>query len=285
VSAPDPAAIWEDGVKEGRRRLRRGTLGLAATGLVGGVDVMLGILLLVVVSGGLTGPLGAPAAHVVGAVGFGLAFVFIAIGRSELFTENFLLPVAAVAARKGTVRSIGRLWSVTLVANLAGMLLFAVLIGTHGVLEASALKAAGTVADTFAQRHLLPALLSAIVAGTVMTLFTWLAAAARSDITRLWLGLLVGWLLAAPSLNHAMVGSGEMMLGLIAGTAAHTTWGDLAQNLPVAVLGNLVGGLAFVTVARLLQAQGEDPDRRGGRTQDAEGAADYPAPLPAGRVR
>jgi formate/nitrite transporter FocA (FNT family) len=44
-------------------------------------------------------------AHLVGALAFGIAFVFVVIGKSELFTENFLVPVpgsSAAAARPGS---------------------------------------------------------------------------------------------------------------------------------------------------------------------------------------
>src|ERR671938_682683 len=42
------------------------------------------------------------------------------LARSELFTENFLVPVTAVAARHGSLPALIRLWLVSLVANLAG---------------------------------------------------------------------------------------------------------------------------------------------------------------------
>lgn len=264
MSGPSPDSIWRQSVDEGSRRLRRGTLGLAATGLLGGVDVMLGLMLLVVLTGALGAAMPEPTAHVIGALGFGVAFVFIAVGRSELFTENFLVPLAAVGAGRGTVRSVGRLWALTLAANVVGMLIFALILGVAGVLSRDALDAAGSAADTLAQRDLLPALLSAVVAGTVMTLFTWMTAATETDVARIALGLLVGWLLIAPTLDHAIVGTGELLLGVIGGTARHASWGDVALNLPVSIAGNLAGGLAFVTLARLLQAQGErgDAERR-----------------------
>jgi formate/nitrite transporter FocA (FNT family) len=71
------------------------------------------------------------------------------------------------------------------------------------------------------------------------------------------IALLIGFLLAAPSLNHAVVGFGEMFFGLVAGTA-EVGWVDLVQNLWVAVLGNLVGGLGVITATRLLQVSGDE---------------------------
>jgi formate/nitrite transporter FocA (FNT family) len=67
---------------------------------------------------------------------------------------------------------------------------------------------------------------------------------------------LIGFVLAAPSLNHAVVSFGEMSFGILAGTGK-AEWVDLAQNFPIAVAGNLIGGFVFVTIARFVQIRGE----------------------------
>jgi formate/nitrite transporter FocA (FNT family) len=46
---------------------------------------------------------------VLGSLTFGIGFVFLTVGRSELFTENFLIPVAAVLSRHASKRSVARL--------------------------------------------------------------------------------------------------------------------------------------------------------------------------------
>jgi formate-nitrite transporter family protein len=255
----DPDEIWSDSVDEGERRLGRRPLGLAATGVVGGIDVMLGIMAMTVVSGALAASLPEEISHVGGSLFFGIAFVLILVGRSELFTENFLVPIAALLRRRGRAADLAVLWTVTMAGNLVGILLLAAILTRAGLVPPSALTAAGTLADTFANRDLVAAFLSAVVAGTTMTLLTWLSEAVELDISRIALGLLMGFLLAVPSLNHAVVSVGEMSFGILAGTADKATWTDLAQNFPVAVVGNLVGGLGFVTLARILRIRGE-PD-------------------------
>ena len=255
MAGPSPHEIWESGLDEGERRLARRPAVLAATGLTGGLDVMLGILALIITTGAMSAIVPDRTAHVIGSFTFGLAFVFIAIGRSELFTENFLIPIAALFEKRGRPVQLARMWAITLAANLVGLAALSALLSIDGVLEQDALNAAGKLADTYADRTLLPAFVSAVVAGTVMTLFTWLVQAAERDITRLVLALLIGFLLAAPSLNHAVVSFGEVLLGIVAGTASAGLQ-DLAQNLGVSIAGNLLGGLGFVTYSRLVQARG-----------------------------
>ena len=260
MSGRSPDEIWDESVKEGSRRLQRGTLGMASTGVIGGVDVMIGIMALTVVSGALAVVVPEPVAHVGGSLVFGVGFVLIILGRSELFTENFLVPIAPVLRRLAPVSAVARLWTVTALANLVGIFVLAAIFTRAGLVPPETLDAAGKVADTFAERDFIAALLSAIIAGTVMTLFTWIATAVELDVARIGIALIVGFILAAPSLNHAIVGFGEMSFGLLAGTTSSAEWIDVAQNFPVSVLGNLIGGLGFVTLARVLQVQGEPDD-------------------------
>lgn len=281
MSGRGPDEIWQESLEEGHRRLSRGNLGLASTGLVGGVDVMLGILALTVTAGAVTAATDEHVGHLAGSLVFGIGFVLVVVGRSELFTENFLVPVNALLARRASPPQLARLWGLTLVGNLIGLALFALMLTRSGVLEPSTLEAAGTTADTFAQRGVVAALLSAVVAGTVMTLLTWLIHAVELDIGRIAIALVVGFLLAAPSLNHAVVSFGEMAFGILAGTA-EATWADVARNVALAAVGNLAGGLGFVTLTRLLQARDEpDSETRDG----SDGALDAALDAAAGQAR
>lgn len=264
MSEQTPEEIWEEGIEEGVRRLGRGWAGLAATGFAGGADLMFGLVAVVVTTAGLEATLPKASAHVLASLTFGLAFVFITIGRAELFTENFLIPVGAVFSGRSSVRTLVRMWAITLVANFSALALFAALFSVKGVLPVGSLQAAGTLADTLGDRAVLPALLSAIAAGTVMTLFTWITTAADSGIARIAAALIVGFILAAPSLNHAVVGFGEMTFGLLAGTA-HSNWLDLARDIGIAVVGNLIGGVGLVFTTRLAQVRSQPGSRSGRR--------------------
>ena len=256
MSGRPPEEIWQDGIDEGERRLARRPVGLLATGFAGGVEILFGIVAMVVTTAGFTPLLGEPGAHVVGSVAFGLGFILITIGRAELFTENFLIPVSAVHAGRATLRALLQMWTLTLVANLVGLTLFAAVFSYGGVLKTESLQAAGTLSDTYAHRAWFAALLSAVAAGTVMTLFTWVIAAAEDVTARVLLAALIGFILGVPSLNHAVVSFGEIIFGLFAGSSTGDYW-DLTRNFVVAVAGNLIGGVGLVFMTRLAQVRGE----------------------------
>jgi formate/nitrite transporter FocA (FNT family) len=256
MAGPEPHAIWNSGIEEGKRRLDRGSAALVATGIVGGFDVMVGILIVCVGIGSLGAVMPEEPAHFIASLFFGIAFVHIVLGRSELFTENFLIPVSAVLERKSGAPSLARLWGLTLLGNLVALAILALIFSRAGVVPPETRTAAGKLANTVVDRDVGPALLSAIIAGIIMTTFTWMAAASETDVSRVLVALLIGFVLVAPSLNHAVVGFGEMAFG-IASDETHATWSQLGYHVAIAVGGNLIGGLLFVASARLVQARGE----------------------------
>jgi formate/nitrite transporter FocA (FNT family) len=256
MSGRAPDEIWDEAVDEGERRVGRTPAAIASTGFVGGVDVMLGVLAMAATSGALTALVGEGPAHVAGSLVFGVGFVFLIVGRGELFTENFLIPVGSVLAGRAGKGSVLRLWGLTFLANYAGIALAALILTRPGVLDAETLKAAGPVADTLALRGAVSATLSAVIAGATMTLLTWLTHAAERDSARILVALVIGFVIAVPAMNHAVVSFGELLMAGFAHTTAVSTW-DVIRTLLCAILGNIVGGMGLVTLNRLVMARGE----------------------------
>src|SRR3954454_15126247 len=110
-------------VEEGKRRLNRSWAPLLATGLVGGIDVATGVLALLVVETETGNKL-------LAGLAFSIGFIALAMARSELFTEDFLVPVGTVIARQAPLRSLFRLWGATAGGNLVGGWLFTLLVVT-----------------------------------------------------------------------------------------------------------------------------------------------------------
>ena len=132
AASREPEQIYEETRKEGRRRLSRPVVELAATALVGGFDVAFGVAAYALAASAVGGSRG----RLAGAIAFGIGFVFIVVGKSELFTENFLIPIAGLNKRdRGSWFKLGELWAVALVLNIVGGLLIVVVMTSHGVLR------------------------------------------------------------------------------------------------------------------------------------------------------
>ena len=65
-------------------------------------------------------------------------------------------------------------------------------------------------------------LASAMLGGVLITLMTWIQRASRDAVSQLLIAVVTGFLLAAPPLNHSVVGALEMLAGLFTGDAPVT---------------------------------------------------------------
>lgn len=249
---------FQDSVREGVVRLDRSLSGLLSTGLIGGLDVSLGILALLVIEH-------ATGMRELGALGFTIGFIALTLGRSELFTENFFVPVAAVVARKARLLSLARLWAGTLVTNLLGGWVFAWLIiagvprlSETAVQTASYYPEMGIGWQSFAL---------GILAGVAITVMTWMERSSASEVGRLVSTFVIAFLLAATPLNHVIVISLEIFAALHAG--APFGYADWAASAAWAGLANMVGGLTLVTLLRLAQVGAQGIREEQARPADA----------------
>jgi formate/nitrite transporter FocA (FNT family) len=273
VSEPLPREIWDRTFDEGERRMARRWMGQASTGLQGGFDVVVGLVVAAMITGAFATIVDEELAHAIGSLGFGIGFVLLTIGRSELFTENFLVPVGAFLAGRGSAGALLRMWGLTFTFNLIGATVLAALFSVHGVLPQSAYDAIGSLGETFATRDYGQAFASAIIAGATMTVYTWMTMAVRTDTARILLAMMIGFVLLLPTLNHVIVGFGELILAVISGSASPPL-GESVAHIAVALVGNVIGGIGFVTLTRLVQVSGEphDPEHANQGQNDPDGA-------------
>ena|SRR5581483_2326630 len=232
---------FERTVAEGEHRLTRTWPGLLATGAVGGIDVGIGVLGLLLVKEETGSPL-------LAALAFGIGFMALTLAQSELFTENFLVPVAAVAARRAPVMKLLRLWFGTALMNLVGGWI------VTGLIVAGLPKVRPTAVEIATEYAGFPAgqaFALAILGGLVITLMTWMERATESVPAKIAAAFAAAFLLVAGSLNHAIVVSLLMFAAFHAGAPfGYLHW--LVDTL-LATAGNIIGGLGFVTVLRLVQ--------------------------------
>ncbi len=252
----DVRGAFENTVHEGTARLARTWPSLLATGAVGGIDVSLGVLGLLLVLAQTGNEIGS-------ALAFGIGFLALTLANSELFTENFLVPISAIVAHRASVLSLVRLWVGTLVTNLLGGWVFtAIIIAALPQVRPAAIKV-GSVFVT--QGISVTSFASALLGGAIITLMTWMQHGSSSAFGKLIAAFVAAFLLAAGHLNHAIVASLEMFAALHAGAAfGYLAWFRL---LLWAALGNIVGGIAFVTMLRLVQVGGETIKQQRARTE------------------
>jgi formate/nitrite transporter FocA (FNT family) len=238
-------------VDEGAERLNRRLLVVLVTGFFGGLEVGLGVLAYLAV-------LHQTHDHLLAGLAFGVGFVALLLAHSELFTENFLMPVAAVVAREGTVLQLARLWVGTLLANLVGGWLFMWLV----VLAFPEWRATiGEAGSTYATAPLeVRTLVLAVLAGSTITLMTRMQQGTDSVPAKIVAAMIGGLLLAGLGLFHSVLDSLLIFGAIDAGSGVGYL--DWLRWFGYTLVGNLVGGLLLVTALRLVRTSELVRERR-----------------------
>jgi len=266
--APEPDEMFARTRDEGERRLTRTRLELCSTSLVAGFDIVFGVIALGAVTAVLTPKLGPSAAHFFGALAFGIAFIFITVGRSELFTENFFVPITGLRRGNFTKLKLAELWTISPVMNILGGTLLILVVSTKGVLPEGTAPALVDAAVHIDDLPLWSAFMSAIVGGALITAMTWMIEGVGTVGGRIIVAWIAGALLAVASLNHVIVVTLELIFGMRFGT--EITFGETGLNFVIAVAGNMIGGLLFVTLTRTSQAIGADDSDDGTDESDED---------------
>src|SRR4051794_280456 len=197
MGAPEPEEIYKRTREEGARRLERPLVEVIATALAAGFDIVAGIVALVLLESQLAHLLGKDAAHVVGSVGFGIAFVFLIVGRGELFTENFLVPLAGLDGKERNAWwKVAELWTVSPLFNVIAGGFMGVVLSIHSVLPFGSGKSTADLAETIYANGTLARFVSAIFAGALITAMTWFVEGQLSIGVRLTIGWIAGAILA-----------------------------------------------------------------------------------------
>lgn len=227
-----------------------------STAFIAGVTIVFGIAALGVVEALAEPHLGEGLAALAGALGFGIGVVFLVVGRSELFSENFFDPVAAAIDQQGggAWQRLGRLWGVTFVLNLVGGAVLIAILTIDGALPEGAHEALGHAAEDIASKTMLATAARAVFAGALVTLLSYMLSAVNSVTSRILLAYMVGVLLALGPFDHVIVSVLHLLFGLLDSHAV--SWGDLGENLVVATLGNIAGGLGLITLTHTAQVRG-----------------------------
>jgi formate-nitrite transporter family protein len=251
-----PEEIYEHAEQEGARRLGMPPLELASTGFIAGVTVVFGVVALGVTEAYAEPTAGPGLARLLGALAFGTGLVLLVVGRTELFSENFFDPVAAVLVAEGRpwLRLV-RLWVVILVLNLVGGAVLVAVTSVEGALPPGADASLVRIAEEIAGRSAAATLARAVLAGALLTLLSYLLHGARSTGGRILVAYMVGFLVALGPFDHVVVSALHLLYGVWLG--GPLGYGDVGQNIALSTVGNLVGGLLLITLTHTAQVRGD----------------------------
>ncbi len=241
-------------------QLDRNMKGLLLSALSAGLDIGFSVLLMTVVYGNFHGFVSEPALKFMVALCYPIGFIFVILGRSELFTEHTTLAILPVLQKLASFRKLFRLWFLVYVGNLVGGFFFAFVLsyfaGTLDFIQGFALE---KISMELIHYGWWTTLWSAVLAGWLMGLLAWLVAASRETISQLVMIVLVTATIGIIGLPHCIVGNIEVSSGLFAGAIS---LGEYFGFMVPATMGNIIGGVLFVGILKFNHTvhHGEEKD-------------------------
>jgi len=237
--------LTETGLSQHQRRGRV----LFLSSFSAGLEIGFSVLLMGVLYTLYAAQVSPSALHLLLSAAYPVGFLFVVIGRSELFTEHTTMAVLPVLGRKEPFMSLLRIWGIVLAGNLLGGYIFS------GVLTTLPVKMEIITESTFEKlaadiiRYNWKWILgSATLAGWLMGLLAWLVTSAQETISRIFIVVLITFVIGIAGLHHSIVGSIEVFCGYLTGTSI--TLGDYLSFESLSILGNIIGGSVFVSILK-----------------------------------
>ncbi|NJK80394.1 MAG: formate/nitrite transporter family protein [Chloroflexaceae bacterium] len=250
--------ILQQQVREELTQLSRPSSGLLISGLSAGLDVGFSLLLMAIMYTLTVDVIPEAGLDILIANMYSVGFIFVILGRSELFTEHTTLAFLPVLSRHASLRSLLRLWGLIYSSNLVGAAIFALIASfvgpALGIIEPRAFAA---IARPMVEPEWWVILVSGTLAGWLMGLLSWLVTASRDTISQIVIVWLVTTAIGLAHLHHSIVGTVEVLAAIF--SQQGVTWGEFGHFLLWTTLGNVLGGLVFVALIKYGHAsqQGE----------------------------
>lgn len=246
-AAKSHGEILREQLIEGLKTYDKNLRSIFISSLTAGMEIGFSYLLMCAVFGFAANYFSEAAVFKIISFVYPLGFVMVIFGQSILFTEQTSLLSLPVLNNKRSTRSLLRLWATVIAGNLIGGYLIAALLVWIGpqlhLFEASHTIA---IADHVTGFSSWVILVSAILAGWMMGLLSWLVTSSRDTITRLLIIYMITATMAFTGLHHSIIGSIEVFAGYI--TGAHISLLDYLRFQVIALLGNTIGGVVFVAL-------------------------------------
>lgn len=247
LERPSAQDIYEQVANNARQELGRSSVALAISGLAGGIFMGLSGLGNAIVIALLTAPGAEPtnATLFIAKMFYPLGFIVVILGRSQLFTENTLYPVALVLSEKKHLWKTLRLWGIVLPANVLGALAFAAIAGLTGALAPNMVHALSQLGVEALHHPVETIFWSGVMGGWIIATVAWLVSASHSITGSVMIIWMLAFVVGLGNFAHCIAGSGEILTAVLVGQASLTSF---LHWLGLAVAGNICGGVGMVTL-------------------------------------
>jgi formate-nitrite transporter family protein len=242
-ASPRAVVIHEMIREDGELELTRTVGALILSGLAAGLSMGFSFLAQALLHASLPDAIWR---HAVDSFGYSIGFVFVVLGRQQLFTESTLTAILPLFTHTDgkTLYAVARLWLIVLSVNLLGTWLFALMLTIKPLFSPEVNQALQELSQSSLSHLFWITLLKAVLAGWLIALMVWILPSAQS--ARLLTVLLITYVVALGQLTHIVAGSTESAYGVLSGFFGLSDY-FLYFLLPT-LIGNTIGGVTLVSL-------------------------------------
>ncbi|MBL3655742.1 formate/nitrite transporter family protein [Fulvivirga sediminis] len=241
--------IFQEQIDTGMAEHKRSPLGLFVSAFAAGLEVGFTLFLAGIMYTLLHDHVSEDAMHLILSISYPIGFIFVVIGRSELFTEHTTLAVIPVLQGATNLRSLLKLWGVIYLGNLLGGYIMAFILAYLGPdMGIISQEAFYHLAHKLTKYDWVIILGSSILAGWLMGQLSWLVTSSQETISRVIMVILVTALIGVGGLHHSIVGSIEVLAGVL--VSDKLSMMDYLHFQFFTTIGNIIGGVVFVSIIK-----------------------------------
>ncbi|WP_034948138.1 formate/nitrite transporter family protein [Erwinia oleae] len=231
------AAVHEQIRQEGEKELERDGMALLFSAIAAGLSMGASLMAKGIFQANLEG---VPGALLLENLGYTFGFIIVIMARQQLFTENTVTAVLPIM-HKPTRSNFGllfRLWSIVLGGNLIGTAMGALAFTHMPIFDDATRTAFVSISQKVMENTPAEMFANAIVSGWIIATMVWMFPSAGA--AKIWVIVLMTWLVALGDLAHIVVGSVEVLYLVFNGLIS---WHDFFWPFALPTLaGNIIGG-------------------------------------------
>ena len=241
--------ILKEQIIEGCETYDRSKSSILLSSFTAGLEIGFSFLMLCSLFSFLEGKVAEETIFKLIALVYTLGFILVVLGKSILFTEQTSLLALPVLNNRRSVWSLFQIWGVVILGNLAGGMLIALTVSWLGsglnLFEAEVIAKIG---EHFVDYDILTIFLSAIMAGWLMGLLSWLVTSSKETTAEILIIYLITAVMGFTGLHHSIIGHIEIFAGML--VSDKITFLVYLKTLVTALAGNAVGATVFVALLK-----------------------------------
>src|SRR5665647_349364 len=252
LSSPRTPVIYEVVRRIGDEEMKRPATSLWWSGVAAGLSMSFSLLAQAILETHLPDT---PWRLLVAGFGYCVGFLMAVMGRQQLFTESTITVVLPVFANLNgaNIWRMARLWTIVLVANLAGTLFAALICSYTPALPPDLLHGMLTISRKLLALGWWDMFFRAMASGFLIAAMVWMIPSAEN--AKFSVITLMTYLIAIGGFTHIVAGSMEAYMLVLAGD--WEWWRMIGQFVMPVLLGNIVGGTALFALISYAQVMEE----------------------------